>query len=64
MFWLLNATMDNLSKGVIPFDKYKDLSDLELANKIKDRAKANKFFDVEHISSVRGQKRNIYYPNK
>ena len=59
----INATMDNLSKGVIPFDKYKDLSDLELANKIKDRAKANKFFDVEHISSVRGQKRNIYYPN-
>jgi hypothetical protein len=59
----INATMDNLSKGVIPFDKYKDLSDLELANKIKDRAKANKFFDVEHISSVKGQKRNIYYPN-
>ena len=59
----INATMDNLSKGVIPFDKYKDLSDLELANKIKDRAKLNKFFDVEHISSVKGQKRNIYYPN-
>ena len=59
----INATMDNLSKGIIPFNKYKDLSDLELASKIKDRAKANKFFDVEHISSVKGQKRNIYYPN-
>ena len=59
----INATMDNLSKGVIPFDKYKDLTDLELAEKIKDRADANKFFDVEHISSVKGQKRNLYYPN-
>ena len=59
----INATMDNLSKGVIPFDKYKELSDLEVAGKIKDRAKANKFFDVEHISSVKGQKTNIYYPN-
>jgi len=59
----INATMDNLSKGVIPFDKYKDLTDLELAKKIKDRADVNKFFDVEHISSVKGQKRNLYYPN-
>jgi hypothetical protein len=59
----VNATMENLSKGQIPFDKYSELSDLQLAEKIKDRAKANKFFDVEHISSVRGQKRNIYYPN-
>ena len=59
----LNASMDNLSKGKLVFDKYKDLTDLEVAQKIKDRAAANKFFDVEHISSVKGKARNIYYPN-
>ena len=59
----LNASMDNLSKGQLVFDKYKDLTDLEVAQKIKDRAAANKFFDVEHISSVKGKARNIYYPN-
>ena len=59
----INASMDNLSKGQLTFDKYKDLTDLEVAEKIKDRAKANKFFDVEHISSVKGKAKNIYYPN-
>jgi len=59
----LNASMDNLSKGKFVFDKYKDLTDLEVAQKIKDRAAANKFFDVEHISGVKGGKRNIYFPN-
>ena len=59
----LNASMDNLSKGKLVFDKYKDLTDLEVAQKIKDRAAANKFFDVEHISSVKGGAKNIYYPN-
>ena len=59
----LNASMDNLSKGKFVFDKYKDLTDLEVAQKIKDRAAANKFFDAEHISSVKGKARNIYYPN-
>jgi hypothetical protein len=59
----LNASMDNLSKGKFVFDKYKDLTDLEVAQKIKDRAAANKFFDVEHISGVKGEARNIYYPN-
>ena len=59
----LNASMDNLSKGRFVFDKYKDLTDLEVAQKIKDRADANKFFDVEHISGVKGEARNIYYPN-
>tara|TARA_Y100001951_G_scaffold43243_1_gene34274 strand:+ start:2899 stop:5244 length:2346 start_codon:yes stop_codon:yes gene_type:complete len=59
----INASMDNLSKGKLTFDKYKDLTDLEVAQKIKDRAAANKFFDVEHISSVKGKAKNIYYPN-
>ena len=59
----INASMDNLSKGQLTFDKYKNLTDLEVAEKIKDRAKANKFFDVEHISSVKGKAKNIYYPN-
>ena len=59
----LNASMENLSKGVLAFDKYKDLTDLEVAQKIKERAAANKFFDIEHISGVKGGKRNIYFPN-
>jgi hypothetical protein len=59
----LNASMDNLSKGVLSFDKYKDLTDLEVAQKIKERAAANKFFDIEHISGVKGGTRNIYFPN-
>ena len=59
----LNASMENLSKGVLAFDKYKDLTDLEVAQKIKERAAANKFFDIEHISGVKGGTRNIYFPN-
>jgi len=59
----INANVNNLNKGIITFDKYDDLSAKELVKKIKDRAKAGTFWQPEHISSVQGQAKNIYYPN-
>ena len=59
----INANINNLNKGIIAFDKYDDLSDKELVKKIKDRARQGIFWQPEHISSVQGEARNIYYPN-
>ena len=59
----INANVNNLNKGIITFDKYDNLSAKELVKKIKDRAKAGTFWQPEHISSVQGQAKNIYYPN-
>ena len=59
----INANINNLNKGIIAFDKYDNLSDKELVKKIKDRAKQGIFWQPEHISSVQGEARNIYYPN-
>jgi len=59
----INANVNNLNKGIISFDKYDDLSNEELIKKIRDRAKAGTFWQPEHISSVQGKAKNIYYPN-
>jgi hypothetical protein len=59
----INANINNLNKGIITFDKYDNLSDKELVKKIKDRARQGIFWQPEHISSVQGEARNIYYPN-
>ena len=59
----VNANVNNLNKGIITFDKYNDLSPKELVKKIKDRAKQGIFWQPEHISSVKGEAKNIYYPN-
>ena len=59
----INTNVNNLNRGIIAFDKYDDLSPKELVKKIKARAKAGIFWQPEHISSVKGQARNIYYPN-
>ena len=59
----VNANVNNLNKRIITFDKYNDLSPKELVKKIKDRAKQGIFWQPEHISSVKGEAKNIYYPN-
>ena len=55
----INTNVNNLNRGIIAFDKYDDLSPKELVKKIKARAKAGIFWQPEHISSVKGQARNI-----
>ena len=59
----INTNVNNLNRGIVAFDKYEDLSPKELVKKIKDRARQGIFWQPEHISSVKGEAKNIYYPN-
>ena len=59
----INTNVNNLNRGIVTFDKYDDLSPKELVKKIKDRARQGIFWQPEHISSVKGEAKNIYYPN-
>ena len=59
----INTNVNNLNRGIVAFDKYDDLSPKELVKKIKDRARQGIFWQPEHISSVKGEAKNIYYPN-
>ena len=59
----VNASVENLNKGIITFDKYKNLSDEDQVFKIRRLADEGVFFQPEHIKEVATAQQNIVYPN-
>ena len=59
----IDASVENLNKGIITFDKYKNLSDKEQVAKIRQLADNGVFFQPEHIKEVATAQQNIVYPN-
>ena len=59
----VDASVENLNKGKITFDKYTHLSKEDQVAKIRQLAKANTFFQPEHIAEVVTGKQSIVYPN-
>ena len=59
----IDASKDNLAKGKITFDKYKNLSPKEQVAKVRELADKRLFIQPEHIRSVYTGQQNIIYPN-
>ena len=59
----IDASKDNLAKGKITFDKYKNLSPEEQVAKVRELAEKRLFIQPEHIRSVYTGQQNIVYPN-
>ena len=58
----VDASVENLNKGKITFDKYAHLSDKQQVAKIRQLADAGTFFQPEHITEVVTGKQSIVYP--
>ena len=60
----MNLDVKDLKKnGVLKFDRYKNLSKKEFVARVRHLANTGQFWQPEHISSVQGKAKNIYYPN-